>query len=556
MNTYITSYLRERIDKSVNYNISPWINAATILGRGLFMPIRGRLGDRLGLRWACLFGSVLFRFRSVRPSCHHVPSIRRDLLGIACIFLVNPPIKKNPDINVEENEQKLKIIVIQEDVSEKMKDSASRADVSEKMKDSASHADVSEKMKDSASRADVSEKMKDSASRADGSEKMKDSASRADGSEKMKDRARRADGSEKMKDRARRADGSEKMKDRARRADGSEKMKDRARRADESEKMKDRARRADGSEKMKDRARRADGSEKMKDRARRADGSEKMKDRASRVDGRKELENKENRDAGEDNFSVMLMFKTREFYILTFTMALSFQSILFMIAMTKAYGQTYIKDDFFLSVVTALTGVTNSVSQPIWGLLLDKTSYKDCMASVNALLTAFMLTFYATPYGYKIMFTVWVLAIEFMSAVFVLIPAACAKVYGAKHSGTSVCFVFIFNLPSDTLVTVEDYFSLPSDTLVTVEDYFSLPSDTLVTVEDYFSLPSDTLVTVEDYFSLPSDTLVTVEDYFSLPSDTLSMSCVLGALAIQFIQDSLGGLDLLALFRVLLSWLL
>ncbi|XP_076308903.1 apicoplast pyruvate carrier 1-like isoform X1 [Tachypleus tridentatus] len=175
------------------------------------------------------------------------------------------------------------------------------------------------------------------------------------------------------------------------------------------------------------------------------DGSEKMKDDLSQEDGRKELENKENKDAGEDNFSVMLMFKTREFYILTFTMALSFQSILFMIAMTKAYGQTYIKDDFFLSVVTALTGVTNSVSQPIWGLLLDKTSYKDCMASVNALLTAFMLTFYATPYGYKIMFTVWVLAIEFvMSAVFVLIPAACAKVYGAKHSGTSVGFVFIF----------------------------------------------------------------------------------------------------------------
>ncbi|XP_076308949.1 uncharacterized protein LOC143224675 isoform X2 [Tachypleus tridentatus] len=152
---------------------------------------------------------------------------------------------------------------------------------------------------------------------------------------------------------------------------------------------------------------------KMKDSASRADGSEKMKDSASRADGRKELENKENKDAGEDNFS--------------------------------AYGQTYIKDDFFLSVVTALTGVTNSVSQPIWGLLLDKTSYKDCMASVNALLTAFMLTFYATPYGYKIMFTVWVLAIEFvMSAVFVLIPAACAKVYGAKHSGTSVGFVFIF----------------------------------------------------------------------------------------------------------------
>ncbi|XP_076308904.1 apicoplast pyruvate carrier 1-like isoform X2 [Tachypleus tridentatus] len=177
------------------------------------------------------------------------------------------------------------------------------------------------------------------------------------------------------------------------------------------------------------------------------DGSEKMKDDLSQEDGRKELENKENKDAGEDNFSVMLMFKTREFYILTFTMALSFQSILFMIAMTKAYGQTYIKDDFFLSVVTALTGVTNSVSQPIWGLLLDKTSYKDCMASVNALLTAFMLTFYATPYGYKIMFTVWVLAIEFvMSAVFVLIPAACAKVYGAKHSGTSVGFVFIFPL--------------------------------------------------------------------------------------------------------------
>uniref|UniRef100_A0A1W7RA76 Major Facilitator-like protein 5 n=1 Tax=Hadrurus spadix TaxID=141984 RepID=A0A1W7RA76_9SCOR len=60
MNTYITSYLRKKVDSDVDYSKSIWVNAAAMLGQGSLMMIGGILEQRIGARWTCLLGCSIF----------------------------------------------------------------------------------------------------------------------------------------------------------------------------------------------------------------------------------------------------------------------------------------------------------------------------------------------------------------------------------------------------------------------------------------------------------------------------------------------------------------
>lgn len=60
MNTYITSYLRNKIDPNMDYSQSIWINAAAMLGQGSLMMVGGILEQRIGARWTCLLGCSIF----------------------------------------------------------------------------------------------------------------------------------------------------------------------------------------------------------------------------------------------------------------------------------------------------------------------------------------------------------------------------------------------------------------------------------------------------------------------------------------------------------------
>ena len=42
----------------------------------------------------------------------------------------------------------------------------------------------------------------------------------------------------------------------------------------------------------------------------------------------------------------------------------------------QAYGQTFIHDDHFLSLVASVSAIFNAVGRPFWGLLADRTGYR------------------------------------------------------------------------------------------------------------------------------------------------------------------------------------
>ena len=62
----------------------------------------------------------------------------------------------------------------------------------------------------------------------------------------------------------------------------------------------------------------------------------------------------------------------------------------------KALGQTFIRDDQFLSMVGAITSVFNCSGRVLYGLVMDRWAYKVSMSLEAVLLILLMSTFYLT----------------------------------------------------------------------------------------------------------------------------------------------------------------
>ena len=56
-------------------------------------------------------------------------------------------------------------------------------------------------------------------------------------------------------------------------------------------------------------------------------------------------------------------------------------------ALYKAFGQTFIYDDHFLAIVGAICSFFNCAGRLMYGLIMDKTSYKFAMSVESILLT-------------------------------------------------------------------------------------------------------------------------------------------------------------------------
>ncbi|CAG0914197.1 unnamed protein product [Notodromas monacha] len=135
--------------------------------------------------------------------------------------------------------------------------------------------------------------------------------------------------------------------------------------------------------------------------------------------------------------------KTKEFYMLWFTLFFNQQAIGFISTMYKAYGQTFIKDDQFLALVGGIASIFNSLGRVMWGYLADRTSYRRAMLLMSGLLAGWFFSFIATPRGGKYMFALWVCLI-FMTFCgnFSLLPTATSQTFGPMHAASIYGLVF------------------------------------------------------------------------------------------------------------------
>ncbi|XP_076373190.1 apicoplast pyruvate carrier 1-like isoform X2 [Tachypleus tridentatus] len=112
--------------------------------------------------------------------------------------------------------------------------------------------------------------------------------------------------------------------------------------------------------------------------------------------------------------------KMKEFYLLSIVCMCSYYPYKFVNVFYKTYGQTFIKDDTFLSIVGSVAGAVHALSRVTVGLIQDKISYK----------TVFLFTMVATSLEGKVTYMIWICGLNFtFSLAFVCIPAAVAEVF-------------------------------------------------------------------------------------------------------------------------------
>ena len=89
-------------------------------------------------------------------------------------------------------------------------------------------------------------------------------------------------------------------------------------------------------------------------------------------------------------------FTRREFYLLWVTRLSVVMLSNVISAYYKAFGQSFIRDDKFLSIVGAITSVFNCSGRLVYGIIMDKFAYKVSMSIEACLLIILMSTFYLT----------------------------------------------------------------------------------------------------------------------------------------------------------------
>ncbi|XP_029635024.1 uncharacterized protein LOC115210562 [Octopus sinensis] len=122
------------------------------------------------------------------------------------------------------------------------------------------------------------------------------------------------------------------------------------------------------------------------------------------------------------------LFKTKTFYKLWFIFVLNGQGIAFMLTLWKAYGQTFINDDFFLSTVGACSSLFNAFGRITWGIVADKFTFRVSMMSLSTLFAVFTLTLNVTELLGKPLFFIWMCFINFgFAGNYALLPFASSR---------------------------------------------------------------------------------------------------------------------------------
>merc|ERR1719422_2452961 len=158
-------------------------------------------------------------------------------------------------------------------------------------------------------------------------------------------------------------------------------------------------------------------------------------------------------DDGEAYVTPREAFKRKELYLLWFT---RFSVVLITQSVSgfyKAYGQTFIPDDHFLSFVGAVSSIFNCSGRLFYGLLMDRTSYKTAMLLVTSSLTLLVSILPLTWYLGTAAFTLFIWSIYFtFPGTYSTMPAVTTQTFGHKYGGTIYGFLFTSDIVNNLLV--------------------------------------------------------------------------------------------------------
>jgi len=156
---------------------------------------------------------------------------------------------------------------------------------------------------------------------------------------------------------------------------------------------------------------------------------------------------------GEAYVTPKQALQRKEFYMLWLTRFCAVLITQSVSGFYKAFGQTFIQDDHFLSFVGAVSSVFNCSGRLFYGVLMDKTSYKTAMTVEMILLTGLVCSLSATPALGKVGFTVCIWGIyATFPGTYSTQPAVTTQTFGHKFGGTIYGFLFTSDIINNLLV--------------------------------------------------------------------------------------------------------
>lgn len=137
-------------------------------------------------------------------------------------------------------------------------------------------------------------------------------------------------------------------------------------------------------------------------------------------------------------------FKTLEFWLLSLKVLISELIFIYLLFMYKPYGQTFIQDDYFLSVVGAACAVSNTVGRLSMGHFKDKLGYRAVSIPLSATTMTFISLMPLTKYLDKIFYGIAVvLAVGGVGSQYALMPSAAQDSFGDKYASINIGFVYM-----------------------------------------------------------------------------------------------------------------
>ncbi|CAH8640785.1 unnamed protein product [Schistosoma curassoni] len=139
----------------------------------------------------------------------------------------------------------------------------------------------------------------------------------------------------------------------------------------------------------------------------------------------------------------------------------------------KLFGQSFISDDKYLSIIVTMTAVFNAGGRIIWGSIVDRFSYKIPFCIISLIWAILLLTF---PYisltdglTAKMLYCIWGIGgFLFLSSVSTVAPAAIGSMFGctnmainygivacARAIGSPLCAFVLTFISSENLYIVQ-----------------------------------------------------------------------------------------------------
>ncbi|KAK7477685.1 hypothetical protein BaRGS_00031069, partial [Batillaria attramentaria] len=133
------------------------------------------------------------------------------------------------------------------------------------------------------------------------------------------------------------------------------------------------------------------------------------------------------------------VIRSRVFWTLWAIWFISQLGTSFVINLFKAYGQTFITDDHFLTLVASFSSIFNALGRPFWGLIGDRVGYRIVALLCQCMAAALVATFVTTEDTGRAAFFIWVCAMFLsMCGFFTMKAALMLALFGSKYFNSNL----------------------------------------------------------------------------------------------------------------------